>query len=92
MTAAYIALAVLAAIAAGTVISRRTRATFNAATSALPKVYRTRAGRIWVEGPDSLYDLDGSPDPEDQGWPLDSVRRVHGRLTRIPHPEQDPTT
>jgi hypothetical protein len=87
VTAAYIALAVLAVIATGTVVSRRTRATFNAATSTSPKIYRTRAGRVWIEGPDSRYDLDGSPNPNDQGWTLAQLRRVHGRLTRIPNPK-----
>ena len=90
MTAAYLAVAALALVAVGQVTYRRTHATFTANTSCFPKAFRTRAGRVWVEGPDSLYDLDGSPDPNFQGWPLDSVRRAHGRLTRIPHPKDTP--
>lgn len=38
-------------------------------------------GRLWNEGPDGLYDLDGSAEPADQSWTYDQLDRVHGPLT-----------
>ncbi len=69
---------------------REARLHLDDATIGEPRSFHGYANGPWDEDPDHLFSLRGSTDPVEQGLTHSQLDRLHGPLTRIPHPK-DPT-